>query len=196
MFFVIASNNENKIKEIKKIYPNYDFKSLKDLNIVDEAQEDGKTFKENAIKKALYIAKKYNVNAIADDSGLCCLGLNKRPGVYSARFAKDHDDLANNNKLIKEIKNVKNKKAYYEASIAICLANGKIYTKSKKCYGYIMLSPKGNNGFGYDPYFYIPKLKKTMAELTIEEKNLISHRAKALKSLKRIFKKVEKIDNR
>ena len=91
---------------------------------------------------------------------------------------------------------VKNKKAYYEASIAICLANGKIYTKSKKCYGYIMLSPKGNNGFGYDPYFYIPKLKKTMAELTIEEKNLISHRAKALKSLKRIFKKVEKIDNR
>lgn len=196
MFFVIASNNENKIKEIKKIYPNYDFKSLKDLNIVDEAQEDGKTFKENAIKKALYIAKKYNVNVIADDSGLCCLGLNKRPGVYSARFAKDHDDLANNNKLIKEIKNVKNKKAYYEASIAICLANGKIYTKSKKCYGYIMLNPKGNNGFGYDPYFYIPKLKKTMAELTIEEKNLISHRAKALKSLKRIFKKVEKIDNR
>ena len=190
MVFVIASNNQNKIKEIAAIYDNLNFKSLKELNIVDEAIEDKDTFKGNAIKKALYIALKYQVICIADDSGLCCLGLNKEPGVRSARYAKDHDDQANNQKLIANIKNVKNKKAYYEAVIAIALPNGKTYTKSGKVWGKIILEGRGNNGFGYDPYFYIPKLKKTMAELTMAEKNAISHRAKALRALKPILRKL------
>lgn len=187
---VIASTNQNKVKEIKKYYPSLNFKSLKDLSITDEVVEDGKTFKENAIKKASYIAKKYQVVTIADDSGLCCLALNKEPGVYSARYASDHNDNLNNLKLVKNMKDKKNKKAYYEASICLALPNGRVYTKSKKCYGYIILEPRGNNGFGYDPYFYLPKFKKTMAELTIDEKNQISHRAKALKSLKHILKRI------
>lgn len=188
---VIASNNENKIKEIKKIYPNINFKSLKDLNIYDEAVEDGTTFKENALKKARYIALKYNVIALADDSGLCCKALGGKPGVYSARFALDHDDEANNLKLVTMMKNKHNKRAYYAASICLFLPNGKYYLKEKKCYGKIKLIPRGNNGFGYDPYFYLKKYKKTMAELTLNEKNKISHRAKALRSLKKMFRKIE-----
>ncbi len=189
---VIASNNLNKIKEIKKIYPNINFQSLKELNILDEAVEDGLTFKENSYKKANYIAKKYNVIALADDSGLCVKALNGKPGVKSARYASDHDDLANNLKLVKNMQNKKNMKAYYACAITICLPNGKSYIKEKKCYGKIVLTPSGDNGFGYDPYFYIPKLHKTMASITLEEKNLISHRAKALRSLKHIMKKLVK----
>ncbi len=192
MYIVVASNNQNKIKEIKLYYPNIEFKSLKDLNIADDILEDGKTFKENALKKALYIAKKYNVVTLADDSGLCVLSLNKAPGVLSARYASDHDDLANNIKLVDNLKDKKNKKAYFECAIAIAYPNGKTYIKSKKVYGKILLKPRGNNGFGYDPYFYLPRYKKTMAELSIEEKNQISHRSKALKSVKKIIKKIER----
>ncbi len=189
---VIASNNKNKISEIKKLYPNLDLKSLAELNISDEAEEDGQTFRENAAKKALYIAQKYHVITLADDSGLCCLGLALAPGVHSARYASDHNDALNNAKLVKEISSIKNKKAYYACAICIALPNGKTYLKEKKCYGRIILTPKGQGGFGYDPYFYLPKLNKTMAEISLEEKNMISHRAKALKALKPIFRKLEK----
>lgn len=189
---VIASNNKNKIREIKKLYPNLDLKSLAELNISDEAEEDGQTFRENAAKKALYIAQKYHVITLADDSGLCCLGLALAPGVHSARYASDHNDAINNAKLVKEISSIKNKKAYYACAICIALPNGKTYLKEKKCYGRIILTPKGQGGFGYDPYFYLPKLNKTMAEISLEEKNMISHRAKALKALKPIFRKLEK----
>ncbi len=189
---VIASNNKNKIREIKKLYPNLDLKSLAELNISDEAEEDGQTFRENAAKKALYIAQKYHVITLADDSGLCCLGLALAPGVHSARYASDHNDALNNAKLVKEISSIKNKKAYYACAICIALPNGKTYLKEKKCYGRIILTPKGQGGFGYDPYFYLPKLNKTMAEISLEEKNMISHRAKALKALKPIFRKLEK----
>lgn len=189
---VIASNNKNKIREIKKLYPNLDLKSLAELNISDEAEEDGQTFRENAAKKALYIAQKYQVITLADDSGLCCLGLALAPGVHSARYASDHNDALNNAKLVKEISSIKNKKAYYACAICIALPNGKTYLKEKKCYGRIILTPKGQGGFGYDPYFYLPKLNKTMAEISLEEKNMISHRAKALKALKPIFRKLEK----
>ncbi len=189
---VIASHNPNKVKEIKEIYPTINFKSLADLNIYDEAIEDGTTFKENAYKKAYYIASKYNVIALADDSGLCCLGLNLEPGVHSARYAKNHDDNANNLKLVEKIKNIKNKKAYYACAICICLPNGVAYYKEKRCYGKIVLEPKGSNGFGYDPYFYLKKYKRTMAEITLVEKNKISHRAKALRGLRRIFRKLNK----
>lgn len=189
---VIASNNKNKIREIKKLYPNLDLKSLAELNISNEAEEDGQTFRENAAKKALYIAQKYHVITLADDSGLCCLGLALAPGVHSARYASDHNDAINNAKLVKEISSIKNKKAYYACAICIALPNGKTYLKEKKCYGRIILTPKGQGGFGYDPYFYLPKLNKTMAEISLEEKNMISHRAKALKALKPIFRKLEK----
>ena len=189
---VIASNNKNKIREIKKLYPNLDLKSLAELNISDEAEEDGQTFRENAAKKALYIAQKYHVITLADDSGLCCLGLALAPGVHSARYASDHNDALNNAKLVKEISSIKNKKAYYACAICIALPNGKTYLKEKKCYGRIILTPKGQGGFGNDPYFYLPKLNKTMAEISLEEKNMISHRAKALKALKPIFRKLEK----
>ena len=189
---VIASNNKNKIREIKKLYPNLDLKSLAELNISDEVEEDRQTFRENAAKKALYIAQKYHVITLADDSGLCCLGLALAPGVHSARYASDHNDALNNAKLVKEISSIKNKKAYYACAICIALPNGKTYLKEKKCYGRIILTPKGQGGFGYDPYFYLPKLNKTMAEISLEEKNMISHRAKALKALKPIFRKLEK----
>ncbi len=193
MNVIIASNNKNKIREFKRIFEGTDFelKSLEEAGINIDIEETGDTFKDNAIIKAQTIAKKYHVYAIADDSGLCCDGLNGEPGVRSARYAGDmHDDALNNKKLVEKMKNVSNKKARYVCAICFSNPDGKFVVTEDYCEGEITLEPRGYNGFGYDPYFYIEKFKRTMAEITLDEKNTISHRAKALEKMKRIYNEV------
>lgn len=193
MEVIIASNNQNKIKEFKKIFEGTSFvlKSLKEIGLDVDIVEDGKTFEENAIIKAKTIALKLSKFAIADDSGLCCDGLNGEPGVYSARYAGDgHDDAANNKKLIENLKGVENRNARYMCAICFCNPSGEYVTTVASCEGVIIDEARGNNGFGYDPYFYIDKFKRTMAEITLDEKNTISHRAKALEEMKKIYAKV------
>lgn len=193
MEVIIASNNQNKIREFKKIFEgsNFELKSLKEIGLDIDVEENGQTFEENAIIKATTIAKKMNMYAIADDSGLCCDGLNGEPGVYSARYAGDqHNDDDNNKKLMEKMKGVENKRARYMCAICFSNPKGEYVTTVDSCEGLIVDTPKGYNGFGYDPYFYIEKFGRTMAEITLEEKNTISHRSKALEKMKKEYAKV------
>ena len=165
-----------------------DIKSLNDINFNKEIEETGKTFEENSYIKAKTIYNLYKTPVISDDSGLEVDALNGRPGVYSHRYAGEEcDDLKNNLKLVSELKNIENRNAHY--TCCICYINKNGLEKYAKGYvnGIIIDNPRGNNGFGYDPYFYINELNKTMAEITLEEKNKISHRQKALIQLKEII---------
>lgn len=192
MDIVIASNNKNKIREFKKIFENTNFNvlSIAEVGIDLDVEETGKTFEENALIKAKAFSEALNMPAIADDSGLCVDALDGAPGVYSARFAGDgHDDLKNNEKLMSLMKDKENRKARYVCAICFYNQNGKYIVVSDVCEGLITDEPKGNNGFGYDPYFYVSEFNKTMAELTLDEKNTISHRSKALEKFKREYEK-------
>ncbi len=196
MELIIASNNKNKIKEIEDILSDLDIKflSLHDINFTSEIEENGSTFEENAYIKAKTIYDLYHKPVLADDSGLCCNGLNGEPGVYSHRYAgNDCNDFNNNQKLIQNIKNVDDKSASFICSICFINSNGESFTVKGSVNGEIILTPRGNNGFGYDPYFYLPTLGKTMAELSKEEKNKISHRKNALQKIEEIIR--ENINN-
>jgi len=154
---------------------NIEIMSLSDIGFNDEIEETGKTFEENALIKAQTIYKKYNVPVIADDSGLCVNALNGAPGIYSHRFAGlECNDEKNNALLIKKMQGIKDRSAYYEC--VICYFDSKPHFFKGQIHGEIIDVARGHNGFGYDPYFLIPSLNKTMAEMSMEEKNKISHR--------------------
>lgn len=187
---LISSTNEGKIREIKEILGT-NFVSLKDKGFKDlKVLEDGNNFKENAYKKSKAYALKYDMVAVSDDSGLEIKALNGKPGVNSARYAgintSDSDLYL---KVLKEMEHISERDARFVT--VICLYNpfnnNVIYAEGV-CEGLISFTPKGKNGFGYDPIFFIPNLNKTMAELSLYEKNQISHRAKALINLKNILK--------
>ena len=158
---------------------------LSDFGELPDAVEDGKTFEENAKIKAQYYMKKTKTACLADDSGLEAEALGGAPGVYSARFAGEHaDDDANNKKLLDEIakKGLASSPAAYRCVLAFADTNGAVLTAEGSCTGVIRPEARGNGGFGYDPYFYIDE-NKTMAELTLAEKDAISHRGKALRKM-------------
>ncbi|MGL4949488.1 MAG: XTP/dITP diphosphatase [Anaeroplasmataceae bacterium] len=186
MKILIATKNDNKVKEIKQIFNNSKIEliSLKELNDYVEIEETGNTFKENAIIKAKYIANKYNLPTISDDSGLEVFSLNNEPGIYSARYSSLHaTDEENNMKLIENLKNIADRKCRYVCAICLYFPTNDYVITEDYCYGEIIDTPIGENGFGYDRYFYLKDLNKTMAQLTSTEKNLISHRAKAIYKL-------------
>ncbi|MDO8735070.1 MAG: RdgB/HAM1 family non-canonical purine NTP pyrophosphatase [Elusimicrobiota bacterium] len=185
----LATQNKDKIKEIKKILgKNFKFVQLyKFPKIV----ENGKTLEENAIKKAKAIFKITKITTLADDSGLEVAALGGRPGVYSARFAGKNCNYSDNNKkLLKLLLNVayKKREAKFRTVVAIIFPDGKLKTVEGVVSGYIATEPKGSNGFGYDPVFYYPRLKKTFAQLTAVLKNRLSHRATAFKKAKKILR--------
>ncbi|MGL5244920.1 MAG: XTP/dITP diphosphatase [Sarcina sp.] len=192
---IIASNNNHKIYEIKELLKelNINVLSLRDVNIDIDIEEDGCTFKENAYKKAKVI-KDYLISqnekdfiVMADDSGLEVDILNGAPGVYSARYAGEHgNDRRNNEKLLKTLEGIdyENRKANFTCFIVIVTDNDEEIMAEGKSYGIIANKLKGEEAFGYDPLFYVPQFKKTFAEMTLQEKNLISHRGRALKLVK------------
>ncbi len=186
MKLIIASNNKHKIKEIKKILGDrFDpILSLDEAGIVHETVEDGKSFLENACKKAREIAEISGAAAIADDSGICVDALNGAPGIYSARFAGTHGNDADNNALLlKKLEGVSNRGAHYTAAIALVYANGKEVCAEGYMYGDILTYEIGDGGFGYDPLFVPRGYTCTVAQLSADEKNEISHRARALEAL-------------
>ena len=139
---------------------------------------------ENALLKARYYSKQTGLPCLADDSGLAVDSLDGAPGVYSARYAGVHgNDDANNEKLIRELRGKDNRDGHYICALALVYPNGDEITAEASCDGLIQDEPKGENGFGYDPYFYVPQFGKTMAELDIDTKETISHRGKALQAL-------------
>lgn len=193
---IVASNNENKIKEIKEILKDLPLEiySLKEKEIFIDVEEDGETFEENAFKKAreIYeVLKEKNEKdfiVMADDSGLEVDALNKRPGVYSARYAGEHgDSKKNNEKLLEELKGVpfENRGGEFVCHLALIDYYGKESSIEGRVKGKIIESIKGEDGFGYDPLFLIEALNKTFGEIKPEEKNIISHRGIALKELKK-----------
>ena len=193
MEIIFATKNQGKVRELQALIEQNNLENLKLLSLLDfetnlEIKETGKTFLENAVIKAKTIFEKFKKPVIADDSGLIVEELNE-PGIFSARYAGENaTDEDNNLKLIKNVKNLKNREAYFECALVFINEKGKIYSANEKCFGEIILKPKGNKGFGYDPIFYLPEYKKTMAEIPIEEKNQISHRGKAFKKIVEILR--------
>lgn len=192
---VIATNNAHKLEEIGAILEDFDYNihSLKDVDLDGiEIVEDGDTFEENALIKARAIAKKTNMIAISDDSGLEVDAINKKPGVYSARFAGENaTDEDNREKLLKMMKNVpiSQRSARFVSAIAVVFPDGKEFVVRGTCEGSIAFEEKGKNGFGYDCIFIVDKYNKTFGEIPASIKNTISHRANSLKLMKSEFKK-------
>jgi len=190
---VLATRNEGKIKEFGELLSGFEIeiKSLKDFGPIPPIIEDGKTFDDNAYKKAFMTAKFLGFPALADDSGLLVETLDGDPGVYSARYAGEGaSDETNNLKLLKAMEGKKNRKARFECVISIAVPRGPALTYEGICEGEIALQMTGENGFGYDPLFYYPLLKKTFAQMTRQEKNAVSHRGKAMADLRDEFDKV------
>ena len=193
MKIFIATKNQKKLCELERILIPMGFEVLSEKDLSEtfpDVEENGTTFEENAIIKASAGLKNTGYISVADDSGICVDYLDGAPGIYSARYSGEHgDDDSNNQKLLSELRDVPLEKrtARYVAAIACVFPDGRKFTVRGECEGKIGFEPKGNNGFGYDPYF-ISELG-VMAELTSEQKDSISHRGKALKLFKEELKK-------
>ncbi|WP_426983412.1 XTP/dITP diphosphatase [Bacillus cabrialesii] len=189
---IIATHNPGKVKEFKEILEpkGYDVKSLAEIGFTEEIEETGHTFEENAILKAEAVARAVNKMVIADDSGLSIDNLGGKPGVYSARYAGEQkDDQANIDKVLRELKGIEKEQrtARFRCALAVSIPGAETKTVEGHVEGYIAEEPRGEYGFGYDPIFIVKDKDKTMAELTSDEKNKISHRADALKKLSKLL---------
>ena len=190
---VIATGNPGKTVEIRDMLKGYpiDIKNLDDFGPIPPVVEDGDTFDENAYKKASFVSKILGYPALADDSGLVVDALDGAPGVYSARYAGENaTDVQRYTKLLEEMKGQANRQAAFECVISLAVPTGAALTYEGRCEGLIAEEPSGDGGFGYDPVFYYPPLKKTFGELSREDKSRISHRGKAMGELKDEFDKV------
>jgi XTP/dITP diphosphohydrolase len=191
---VIATKNKKKLKEIKNILKSLGLKitSLSGYRNSPRIIENGRTFKDNAIKKAVKIARFTKKFTLGEDSGLCVDALGGAPGVYSSRFAgKNKSDPQNNQKVLRLLDKLplKKRKAHYVCAVALADKDGLIGVAGGKCDGIIGFQMKGRSGFGYDPLFIIPKHKKTFAQLGPRIKHKMSHRFRALEKAKKIIQK-------
>lgn len=186
MKLIIASNNAHKLEEIRAILGDSfeEILSLREAGIDHETVEDGQTFLENAEKKAREIMEISGCCALADDSGLCVDALDGAPGIYSARFSGVHgDDKANNRVLLEKMQDIKDRSAHFTCAMVLVRPDGSAVRTEGYFYGQIAYEEAGENGFGYDPLFYLPEQGCTSAQLSPAEKNAVSHRAKALQKL-------------
>lgn len=189
---VIATGNKGKAAEFKSIFEKYGFEihTLHDYPELDEIDETGDTFAENALLKAEGIAKELNTIVLADDSGLKVDALQGQPGIYSARYAgEEKNDAKNNAKLLGELSELpfEERTAHFYCTLALAGPDKDSLTIEGELDGFILGVPRGHNGFGYDSLFYVPEKEKTLAELTHEEKNAISHRAVAVRKLEKVL---------
>jgi len=190
---IVATRNQGKIREIREALKGLGLRiyALSDFPDVPEIEEDGKSFIENALKKARFYSKVFGKLTLADDSGLEVDGLKGMPGIYSARYSGERaSSRENNQKLLKEMEGIQFSKrgARFKCIMAMVSPNGKEAMTEGICKGRIGMREKGRRGFGYDPLFILPKYGKTMAELSLKEKNRISHRGKALRKLRKIIR--------
>ena len=189
---IFATGNENKMKEIRMILADcgYEILSMKEAGIDIDIVEDGKTFEENAMIKAKAISEVAGCVVLADDSGLEVDALDKAPGIYSARFmGEDTSYKIKNQAIIDKLEGVPDEErtARFVCAIAAAFPDGRVETRRGTIEGRIGYEESGENGFGYDPIFYVPEFGKTTAELSPEEKNQISHRGKALTMIKEVL---------
>ena len=181
---LVATGNKGKLVEIRQILKDTEVLGLKDVNIDVDVEETGTTFAENAYIKAYEISKLSGLPVLADDSGLLVDALDGAPGVYSARFAgEDANDDDNVNKLLGLLSHIPENERHARFACAMCLIfpdGRKIEAFGVSCEGYIINEKRGENGFGYDPVFYSPDYNKTFSQMSMEEKNKVSHRKAAL----------------
>jgi XTP/dITP diphosphohydrolase len=185
---IIATKNPGKAREFEHIFAPRGIvvRTLLDFPDIEDVEETGSTFEENAILKAESVSRQLNKMVIGDDSGLMVDALDGNPGIYSARYAGEQkDDQANTDKVLKELAGIPSEKrtARFYCALAIAAPGKETKTVSGTCEGRILEELRGTNGFGYDPVFYVPEKGLAMAELSSDEKNKISHRANALKKL-------------
>ncbi|UXR49305.1 XTP/dITP diphosphatase [Staphylococcus simulans] len=187
---VIATNNKGKINDFKVIFPEYNVIGISELISDFDVEETGTTFEENAKLKSEAAAKALGKRVIADDSGLTVDALNGEPGIYSARYAgEDKDDNANIEKLLEKLKgNSRHRTAEFVCVISMSAPSEETVTFEGTVSGVITMEKLGEHGFGYDPIFYVPRMHKTMAQLTDQEKGEISHRRQAIDKLKAYLK--------
>lgn len=191
MKIIIATHNKHKLQEMSRILSPMGYEVVTDLDLgieLSDVEENGETFLDNARIKAEAGCKESGLPCIADDSGLCVDALNGAPGVYSARYSGIHgDDDGNNRKLLSELSGVPTEKrtAHFACAICVSFPDGSEVTATGKCEGYIGYEKKGTNGFGYDPLFMVGD--RSLAEMTAQEKDAISHRGNALKELQKIL---------
>lgn len=187
MKFILASQNQHKLVEMQNILSAHGVEVVlqSELGLHVEVEETGATFAENAMLKAKAVMAASGLPAIADDSGVCVDALNGAPGVYSARYGgPELDDVGRYRLLLENMRGARDRTAHFTSAIACAFPNGDTIEAEGICPGMIAYAPQGDGGFGYDPVFFLPGLKKTFAELTPEEKNAISHRGNALKKFK------------
>lgn len=190
---VVASGNKAKLREIAQIFADVTIVSMQEAGFTGGIEETGSTFEENTLIKARAVCDALGIPALADDSGLCVDALGGAPGVHSARFCGRHgDDAANNALLLEKLASVPEKErgAYFESCVAVCFPDGSAITASGRTYGRILFAEEGTEGFGYDPLFYSDELSKSFGMSSAEEKNSVSHRAKALAALREKLKGV------
>jgi XTP/dITP diphosphohydrolase len=190
----LATRNEGKIREIEELLRGCEisFTSLRDYPDAPDVVENGETYRDNALKKARFFTRWTGKLTLADDSGLEVAYLQGRPGVFSARYAGDGgDDRENNRKLLGELEGVPRQKrgAAFRCVMALVAPWGDEEVVEGECRGQIGFEERGERGFGYDPIFVIPRYGKTVAELSMAEKNRLSHRSKALRKMKKILKR-------
>jgi len=190
---VLATGNQNKVKEFSKLLKDFpvEIKCLNDYRSLPEAVEDGDTFEENAYKKASHYAKILGLPTLADDSGLCVDALGGAPGVYSARYAGENaSDWDNCEKLLEEMKDKEERKARFQCVLSLATPGGPALTWEGSCQGEITTRRIGKSGFGYDPVFFHKPLAKTFSEISMEQKNKVSHRGLAMAEFTSEFKDV------
>ena len=193
MKIVVATGNREKVKEIREIMSDIvaEIRTIKEEGIVSDPEENGTTFEENALIKARAVAGKTNAIVIADDSGLEVDYMNKEPGIHSARWLGHETSYdIKNAEILKRLEGVPEEKrtARYVAAVAAVLPDGREFVVRETMEGYIGQGPEGENGFGFDPIFYLKEYGVSAAYITPEQKNAISHRGKALRAIRRVLK--------
>lgn len=189
---ILATYNKNKKRELSNIFgKDIKLKTLDEVNFNKKIIENGNSFIENSIIKCESVYKEISKPVIADDSGISVDALNGAPGIYSARYGgQSLSDVERYQYLLKKLKKSDNLNASFVCALVLYINKNKIFIVQEEVNGIISFEPKGNNGFGYDPIFFIPEFNKTMAELTAKEKDEISHRGKAAKIMKEIIGKI------
>lgn len=184
---VVATKNPNKAREYRELFAPWqiEVKTLADFDQPIEIEENGTTFEENALIKAQAVVTATQLPVVADDSGLVVDALDGAPGIHSARYAGDHDDDANNDKLLANLVGVSmdQRTAHFHTTLVALKPNEQKLVANGDVNGLILTQRRGENGFGYDPLFFLPKLNSAMAELTDEQKNSVSHRGRAMRQM-------------
>lgn len=195
MILTIATGNPGKLKDFRELFSplNIRILSIQEEHPDFDPEETGKTFEENALLKAREACLLTGLPALADDSGLEVDALGGAPGVLSARYAgTEKSDADNNRKLLEELGDLSPEKrtARFRSVIALCFPDGREYTAGGAVEGLILNGPRGTGGFGYDPLFYVPELEATFGEISLEEKNRISHRARAFREIRSLLERL------